>query len=172
MSENAALTGNERTFDGTITSETDTKGLITATNDLFREVSGYSDDELLGAQHNIVRHPDMPKSVFRLLWKTIADGKKISAFVVNRAKNGDYYWVLAHVTPLVDDSGNITGYHSDREVPKKASLDAVIPLYKQLLDEEGKHANAKEGMEASSKMLMGVLSDKGVTYDELIQSLS
>jgi len=168
MSENVAVTGKERTFTGTIMSETDSKGRITVANDLFKEIAGYTDEELIGTQHNIVRHPDMPKCVFKLLWDTVSAGKNVSAFVINRAKNGDHYWVLAHVSPLADGSG----YHSDREVPKKESLDVIIPLYKQLLDEESKHDKPKEAMESSMNMVLALLDEKGVTYDELIQSLS
>ncbi len=81
-----------------LVSKTDTKGIITYANPIFIEVSGYTEDELIGANHNIVRHPDMPRTVFKLLWDMIQNGEEIFAYVKNMAKDGSYYWVFAHVT--------------------------------------------------------------------------
>src|SRR5580704_8741733 len=91
-------TGRERTFpeDEIIASKTDVKGVITYANRTFMEVSLYSEEELLGQPHSIVRHPDMPRCVFKLLWDTIQKGDEIFAYVKNMCKNGDFYWVFAH----------------------------------------------------------------------------
>lgn len=114
----------------------------------------------------------MPRAVFKLLWDTIQQGKEIFAYVVNRSKNGDHYWVLAHVTPSYDASGNIVGYHSNRRVPDRRILDDIIrPLYKDLLAEEAKHGSRKEGLDASTNMLLNILKEKGVGYDEFILTL-
>ena len=94
-------TAVERTFkeDEIIVSKTDLKGIITYANRTFLEVAMYSEDEVLGQPHSLIRHPDMPRCVFKLLWDTIQGGEEIFAYVKNMAKNGDYYWVFAHVTP-------------------------------------------------------------------------
>lgn len=168
------LTGVERFFDPDeiIVSKTDTKGIITYANEVFQKVAQYSEQELLGKPHNIVRHPDMPRCVFKLLWDTIEAGNEIFAYVINRAKTGDHYWVFAHVTPSYDTQGNIVGYHSSRRVPDRKIVEGVIiPLYRTLLEEENKHANPKDAMAASLALFGKVLEDKGVGYDELIFSL-
>ena len=112
-------TGNERTFgrDEVIVSKTDAKGVITYANRTFMKVAGFEEDELLGAPHSIIRHPDMPRCVFKLLWDTLAAGREIFAYVVNMAKNGDHYWVFAHVTPSIGLSGDLLGYHSNPSRP-------------------------------------------------------
>ena len=114
MAAQTDLTGVERTFgaDEIIVSKTDTKGRLTYVNQLFQTIADYKEDELIGQPHNIVRHPDMPRCVFKLLWDTIASGNELFAYVVNRCKFGDHYWVFAHVTPTFDAQGQITGFHS------------------------------------------------------------
>lgn len=168
------LTGVERFFDKNevIVSKTDLKGRITYANDVFQRIAGYSEQELLGQPHSIVRHPAMPRCVFKLLWDTLASGEEIFAYVINRSRNGDHYWVFAHVTPSFDEQGNIISYHSSRRVPRRDVIDDVItPLYKQLLDIENSFPNSKEGMAASFQAVLDLLNEKGVGYDELIFSL-
>lgn len=168
------LTGVERFFDKNevIVSKTDLKGRITYANDVFQRIAGYTEQELLGQPHSIVRHPAMPRCVFKLLWDTLASGEEIFAYVINRSRNGDHYWVFAHVTPSFDEQGNIISYHSSRRVPRRDVIDGVItPLYKQLLDIENSFPNSKEGMAASFQAVLDLLNEKGVGYDELIFSL-
>lgn len=148
-----------------IVSKTDTKGRITYGNKLFLELAGYREEELLGTPHNIVRHPDMPKVVFKLLWETIQGGKEIYAYVVNRTSSGDFYWVLANVTPSYDARGKIIGYYSVRRKPTPKAREVIEPLYRELLARE-----KNGGIEASEKMLHTLLQQKGVTYDEFILS--
>lgn len=173
--KDSSLTGVERTFDKNeiIVSKTDPKGRITYTNRVFMKLADYSEKDLLGEPHSIVRHPDMPRCVFKLLWDTIeTDKKEIFAYVVNRSANGDHYWVFAHVTPSLDVAGNILGYHSNRRVPDRKILNGtIIPLYEKLLEEEKRHSNRKDGMNSAYKMLVALLEEKGVGYDELIFSL-
>jgi PAS domain S-box-containing protein len=169
------LTGVERFFDKNkvIVSKTDLKGRITYANRVFMDVAGYTEDELIGQPHSLVRHPDMPRCAFKLLWDELALGHEVFAYVVNRAKNGDHYWVLAHVTPAVSADGTVFGYHSTRRVPSRSILDGtIIPLYAALLAEEKRHANQKDGMMASFQMLVDILKSKGVSYDQLIFALS
>ena len=167
------LTGKERVFSDTqlIVTKTDPKGIITYANELFVEVSGFSEGELIGQPHNMIRHPDMPRCVFKLLWARISSGKEIYAYVVNRSKNGDHYWVLAHVTPSYGDNREITGFHSSRRAPNRKALEAIIPLYKSLREEEARHSSPKEGLAASYAKLEKLLEDKGLSYDRFIYGL-
>ncbi|MFA7238932.1 MAG: PAS domain-containing protein [Sulfuricellaceae bacterium] len=153
-----------------IVSKTDMKGIITYGNRIFIEFSGYNEDELIGAQHNIIRHPDMPRAVFSLLWDTIAKGKEISAYVKNLAKDGSFYWVFANVTPDFDERGNINGYFSVRRKPKAEAVKIVSGLYQAMLEAE-KKAGARDAIAASTKILVNLLTEKGISYDELIFSL-
>lgn len=168
-----SLTGVERRFkdDEIIVSKTDLKGRIVYGNDVFVRLSGYTEKELIGQPHSIIRHPAMPRCVFKLLWDTIEARREIFAYVVNRAKNGDHYWVYAHVTPDIDEAGEIVGYHSNRRAPNPTAVAALTPIYDALLAEENRHASGKAGMEASTAMLLSTLSKKGVTYDQFVLGL-
>lgn len=178
MTENVrtkkAPTGVERFFreDEVIVSKTDLKGRLTYVNRVFINISGYQEPELLGEPHSLIRNPEMPRSVFKLLWDTIGAGREIFAYVNNMSKNGDHYWVLAHVTPSFDKNGQIVGYHSNRRVPDRDVLNStIIPLYKAVLEEENRHKNAKEGMNKGFEMLLDAVKQKGMNYDELIFAL-
>lgn len=164
----------ERFFgeDELIVSKTDLKGRLTYCNDVFIRISGYSETECIGQQHSLIRHPDMPRCVFKLLWDTIQDGREIFAYVINRCKNGDHYWVNAHVTPSRDQLGNIIGFHSNRRVPDREILnEIIIPLYKDLIVEENRHGNRKDGLVASSEKFSNLLSSNNLEYDEFIATL-
>ncbi|MBT3333317.1 MAG: PAS domain-containing protein [Rhodospirillaceae bacterium] len=174
MSNDQTVTGVERHFDENelIVSKTDLKGHITYANDVFLDIADYTEKEVLGQPHSLIRHPDMPRSVFKLLWDTLHEGSEIFAYVINRAKNGDHYWVLAHVTPSKDANNQVIGYHSNRRVPdKRIIMENIIPLYKSLRDEENRHENRKDGMNAAYDMVGALLADKGVGYDEFVATL-
>lgn len=111
-------------------SKTDTQGTITYVSDAFVETSGYSREELIGQAHNIVRHPDMPKWAFADLWATVKGGHPWRGYVKNRTKNGDYYWVRANVSPILNH-GKVVGYISLRKKPSKAEIAAVSKLYEE-----------------------------------------
>jgi len=162
------MANNELTFgeNDFIVSKTDMKGKITYGNDLFLKMSGYEESELIDQPHNILRHPDMPAIVFKLLWSRVQEGQEIFAYVKNKTKNGDYYWVFAHVTPSFDTNRRITNYHSVRRKPTKNALDIIKPLYAALLQKE-----RSGGMNASEAALNQILKDKGVSYDEFILSI-
>jgi PAS domain S-box-containing protein len=166
-------TGRERTWPESriIVSKTDTKGIITYANKVFCDVALYRENELVGWPHNVIRHPDMPRCVFKLMWDTIEKGEEIFAYVVNLAKNGDHYWVLAHVTPTFDEAMRIVGYHSSRRVPRRDAVETMSGLYHRLLDIERGRPSPKEGMAASEAALFGILKDKGVAYDEFVLTL-
>jgi len=140
-----------------IVSETDEKGKITYANDYFQEVSGYTEDELIGKPHSIVRHPDMPKVVFKLLWQTIGAGKNINAVVKNLAKDGRYYWIFTEFEIRKDtDTGEIIGYHASRKKISRHVIEIIAELYAKLLEIE-----KKDGVEASEKYLVSFLKEKG-----------
>jgi PAS domain S-box-containing protein len=152
--------------DEIIVSKTDLKGRITYGNQVFIKLSGYEESELLGKPHNIVRHRDMPKCVFKLLWDHIESGKEIFAYVVNQSKNGDHYWVFANVTPSFDINGKIIGYYSVRRKPNVEALKIIQSIYAGLLS-----AERSGGMSSGMKLLEETLKGKGVSYDEFILSL-
>lgn len=152
--------------DDFIVSKTDLKGRITYGNETFIKMSGYQESELLNAPHNILRHEDMPAIVFKLLWDRIQNKKSINAYVKNKCKNGDYYWVFANVTPSFDAHGTIIGYYSVRRKPTKKGIEAIEPFYTQLLNLE-----KAKGINESLKFLNDTLESKGVSYDEFIISL-
>jgi PAS domain S-box-containing protein len=139
-----------------IISQTDAKGKITYCNDYFIEVSGYSQDELIGKSHNIVRHPDMPKVVFKLLWETITQGKNINAVIKNMAKNGCYYWIFTEFEAQKDESDRIVGYRADRKSISPHVLEIIDSLYQELLKIE-----KSEGIEASEAYLVKFLKEHG-----------
>jgi len=152
--------------DDFIVSKTDTKGRITYCNEIFMDMAGATEKELLGKPHNIVRHPDMPRAVFKLLWDRVQSGEEIFAYVVNKSFDGGYYWVYANVTPSYDESGNIIGYYSVRIKPNPRALEIIKPVYEKMLSLE-----KSGGMQASQKYLMDLLKEKGVSYDEFVISI-
>ncbi len=174
LTRSVKLSGRERFFEKheLIVSKTDVSGKITYANEVFQRLADLSEAELLGAPHSIIRHPDMPRCVFKLLWDTISAGQEIFAYVINLAANGDHYWVFAHVTPSFDESGRIVAYHSNRRVPDpRIVTDAIVPLYRSLLEEEGRQGDRKAGLEASTAMVLGLLEKEGKTYDEFVLGL-
>lgn len=173
MAKDFSLTGRERTFSANeiIVSKTDAKGRMIYANDVLIQVGGYSEQELLGQPHAIVRHPHMPRCIFKLLWERIRSGREMFAYVLNRAKDGDHYWVFAHVTPNLGPDGAIIGYHSSRRSPKRAAVDAIRPLYAELLAAEQAEASPKAGMEASLARLDRFLAQKDISYDRFVLGL-
>lgn len=157
--------------DDFIVSKTDLKGIITYGNRIFIEISGYSEQELLGAPHNILRHPDMPRVVFKLLWDTIQANREIFAYVKNLAKDGSFYWVFANITPSVDPRGNPIGYYSVRRKPRPEAIQAVSGLYQKLLEVERQAGDGQSGMRASAALLQQILDQKGLSYEEFVLGL-
>ncbi len=148
-----------------IVSRTDLKGYITYANDYFVEICAYSKDELIGANHNIIRHPDMPRIVFKILWERIKKGEKVFAFVKNLRKDGKFYWVLAEVEPAYRHK-EVIGYYSFRVRAPRHALKEITKVYAKLLE-----AEKEGGMKASRKVLDDFLSSKKLTYDEYVQKL-
>ena len=156
--------------DDFLVSKTDLTGRVVYGNQIFIEFSGYREEELLGQQHNIVRHPDMPRGVFKFLWDTIQQKQECFAYVKNMSKDGAYYWVFANVTPSFDANGQVEGYFSVRRKPKAQAVQVVADLYRQMLDAE-RRAGPKDACAASLALLTGLLAQKGVSYESFILSI-
>ncbi|HEX5330642.1 PAS domain-containing protein [Sulfuricurvum sp.] len=150
-----------------IISRTDLKGIIEYANKDFMDISGYSLEELINSPHNIVRHPDMPAVIFRLMWKRIQLSQDIFAIVKNRSKNGNYYWVTTKFDIRRNPLDNkVTGYIAYRQGADKKLVSEITELYNELLLIE----NAS-GIDASEKYLIGFLETKNMTYDQYIDHI-
>jgi len=162
-------TQNEKKFDNNalLVTKTDLKGIIRYSNRAFMQIVGMKESELVGSPHNVIRHPDMPKIIFKYLWSYLQRGEEIHAYVKNLCADGSYYWVMANVTPSFDarSRDKIIGYHSSRRLPTQEALAIIIPLYKQLLE-----AEKSGGMNASAAIMNNLLKEKGVSYAEFILS--
>jgi hypothetical protein len=125
---------------------------------------------LLGSQQNIIRHPDMPRGIFKLLWDKIQNREECFAYIKNMSKDGGFYWVFTNVTPTFDQAGNISGYFSVRRNPKQSGVQTMNMLYEAMLDAEKKAGPAK-AIAASTKILVDLLNEKGLSYEELVLAI-
>ena len=124
-------------FDGGVMiTETDTAGIITYANRKFRNMTGYSKEELIGSPHSINRHPDMPKAAFEGMWETIKGGNYWEGYVKNMNNEGKYYLVEVWIKPKFDDDNNIVGYIAGRKIPDRERMDASLKLYKEMVAAE------------------------------------
>ncbi|OCX42255.1 histidine kinase [Campylobacter ornithocola] len=154
------------TSDVLITSKTNLKGEIIYANEDFLTYSDYKIDEILYKPHSIMRHPDMPRTVFKYLWDNIQLKKEVFAFVKNKTKYNDYYWVFANVTASCDTNGNILDYYSVRRKPKPEAIKTIEEIYKILLRKE-KDEGVKSGIEELDK----IVKSYGMTYNELMMKI-
>lgn len=154
--------------DEIIVSKTNLKGYITYANDVFCRVAEMSTIDVLGKPHNIIRHPDMPRAVFKFLWENLQNSTEVFAFIKNMSATGKYYWVIAHVTPTLDSSGTIIGYHSNRRCPSRQCIEEIIPLYQSLQAEENRHSSPKDGLDASYRLFLDTVAKESASYDEFI----
>lgn len=152
--------------DAFLVSKTDTHGKITYCNEPFIKIVMASEQEILGKPHSIVRHPDMPRAIFKLLWDKIKAKEEIFAYVKNLSFDGGHYWVYANVTASLDKNGTIVGYYSVRRKANPKALEVIIPLYEKLLSLE-----KSGGIDASFKYLNEVLAQKGVSYEAFSNQL-
>lgn len=150
----------------TIMSKTDLKGIIQYSNDYFVDVSGYTKEELMGQPHNIIRHPDMPKLVFKIMWDRLKRGEGLFALVKNLTKTGAYYWVIARIDPKYDENGKIDSYFSYRKASPDSAVKRIEPYYKILLSIE-----KEQKPEIAEQYFKGLLEDKNMTYDEFILNI-
>ena len=163
MSENKEHMVEESAF---LVSKTDLKGRITDCNEPFLKIVGAKQAEVLGKPHNIIRHPDMPRAVFKLLWERIKNKEEIFAYVKNKSFDGGYYWVFANITTSLDVQNNPVGYYSVRRKPNPKAIEVIEPIYQKLLSVE-----KSGGMDASMKFLTDFLKEKNISYDEFINNL-
>ncbi len=153
-----------------IISKTDLQGKITYANRTFMRVSNYSELDLLGQNHNLIRHPSMPRGVFYGLWSTLKAGNEFFGFIKNYTSDQNYYWVFANVTPDVVN-GNVTGYYSVRRSPAKQAISSVEQLYRQMLEKE-RTTDRKQAAEASWKWLTDMVArEHHQSYEEFALSL-
>ncbi|MDF2629434.1 MAG: putative aerotaxis receptor protein [Symbiobacteriaceae bacterium] len=133
MKKNLPITSVEHTYppEERLISETDLRGIVTTANDSFCKVAGFTQEELVGQSHNLVRHPDMPQEAFADLWRTLKAGERWVGVIKNRCRNGDYYWVKAFVSPVLQD-GKTVGYRSVRKLPTRDEVRAAELLYKRI----------------------------------------
>ena len=147
-------------------SVTDTKGNIVRVNDYFIEVCSYTRDELIGSPHNIVRHPDMPRTIFYLMWKYLKNGQNVTAVVKNKTKDNKYYWIIADIEVRKDEQGNIDRYIAFRQAAPKKIVKIIEPLYQELLKIE-----RRDGMKASVKYFLDHISKEAGDYNSYIEKL-
>ena len=164
--KNITTTERELGTDDFIISKTDTKGNIIYCNEIFAKMSGFPAADLIGANHNLIRHPDMPAVAFKLVWDLIRNKKEFFGFVKNLSNDGSYYWVLAYITADVDESGRIVSYTSVRRKPPRSAINQIIPIYKTLKD-----AERSGGVKASQKILEDLLEKNKVSYTEFVINL-
>lgn len=146
-----------------IMSKTDAKGIIEYANDYFMEISGYEEYELMGQPHNIIRHPEMPKVIFKLLWERLHKGENIHVLVKNLAKDGRYYWVLTNFETKYNDNGEIRSHYARRKAAPENAIFIIEKLYKTLLAIE-----KNQNPQVAERYFYGLLEEKGQTYDAFI----
>ncbi len=153
-----------------IVSKTDLKGRITYVNRVFMRITNFPERSLLLQQHNIIRHPDMPRGAFKLLWSTLEAGQEFFAYVKNLTAEGHFYWVYANVTPDMDEQGRVAGYFSVRRKPKSSAIAAIQPIYREMLEAE-RQAGPTRAVEASVALLNTRMKSLGTTYERFIIDL-
>lgn len=153
-----------------IVSKTDISGRIKYMNRVFMHISGFSESELLGQHHNMIRHPNMPRGVFKLLWETIKSGKEFFGYVKNICKDGSFYWVYANITCDYDERGNLRGYYSVRRKPSQLAVETFTSLYAQMLTIE-KQAGDKQAADLSLKFLTEHIKAHNASYTAFVQNL-
>lgn len=157
---------SEKKVSGFLVSKTDLKGKITYCNQAFIDISGFSEAELLGKPHNIVRHSDMPRSIFAYLWKEISNKREVNVYVKNHAKDGGYYWVFANVTPSFNTLGEVVGYYSVRRKPNPKGIEAVTSLYAKIREVE-----QSNNIEAGLNFFKSYFENLGQSYENFILHL-
>jgi PAS domain S-box-containing protein len=138
-----------------VVSKADADGDIEYANPIFYKLSGYNKKELTHAPHSILRHPDMPKVVFKYLWDELKKGNEVNAFVKNMTKDGSFYWVFAYVRPALNPDGSLRNYVSTRKTMSNKAREVIEPLYKRLLEIEN-----SDGVETSEKELIAMLNGR------------
>ena len=148
-----------------IMSKTDYKGVIQYANEYFMTICGYEEYELMGKPHNVIRHPDMPKVIFKFMWERLHKGENIYAIVKNLAKDGSYYWVMTTFETTYDEDGDILAHYARRKAVPIEARKTFEDLYKRIIKIENQNE------EVAEKYFYGFIEDSGKTYDELFLSI-
>ncbi|WP_028535713.1 PAS domain-containing protein [Paludibacterium yongneupense] len=156
--------------DELIITKTDPTGHITYANRVFMRLVDYSEKQLLGRPHNIIRHPDMPRGAFRLMWKTLQAGNEFFAVVKNYTASRSYYWVLANITPDTDINGRLQGYFSVRRQAGRSAVETIKPVYAEMLRIE-QATDKASAPDASMNWLLQQLAGQGSDYESFILKL-
>ena len=154
-----------------IVSKADLQGRLTYANRIFMRMALLSEKELLHKNHNIIRHPDMPSAVFKLLWQVIGEKKEFFGFVKNISTDGRYYWVFANITPDYTATGEHIGFFSVRRKPPRSAIDIIDPLYREMLRIERASSSKQAGQEKSLSYLQDHLKQLGVDYQAWVINL-
>lgn len=156
--------------DKILVSKTNTKGILTYCNSAFIDISGYKESELLGQQHNIVRHPDMPRIIFKLLWEALVNNREFNGYIKNLTKDGGYYWFFANITPSFSSDNELLGYYSVRRKPDPDKLNYIQNLYLELLEIE-QESSSNDTIDSSRLKLDSILNSREKGYDEFVLSI-
>ena len=154
-----------------IVSKTDLRGYIIYANRTFMEMALYSEDQLLNINQNIIRHPDMPKGVFKSLWTKIKKGEEFFGYIKNLRCDGRYYWVFANITPEYDENGKLSAYFSVRRKPPASAIDTIIPIYQKMLEIEHSESSDKIAEEKSIAFLQQQLDQLNIGYQDFVINL-
>ena len=146
--------------------KTDSKGIILYANEAFIDVCGYDDFELITKNNNIVRHPDMPKVMFKVMWESILDGNNFVTIIKNMSKTGRYYWINSEINCTLDKNGDYTYTSRQKAVNNESIIKRINNLYKKLL-----HIEQASGVVASENYLIGFLEERGQSFSEYINTV-
>jgi len=150
-----------------VISRTDKKGNIIYCNSTFRKVNGFKGASIINQPHNIIRHPDMPKVIFHIIWKTISRGLPIQAIIKNKTKDNRYYWTMIDFKAQKDMNNNIVSYVAHGKQAPQQIIDIIEPLYKMLKEIEEEH-----GVDSALKYLHAYLDEQGMTYSQYLKYLT
>lgn len=156
--------------DKILVSKTDTKGAITYCNTAFIKISGYKEKELLGQNHNILRHPDMPRVIFKLMWESLKIGREFNGYIKNLTKDGGFYWVFANITPSLSEKNEVLGFQSACRKPNAETLNYIQNLYLELLEIE-QQTTGTDITKDSLYKLNSILNAREMGYDEFVLSI-
>lgn len=156
--------------DDLIITKTDPTGHITYANRTFMRIAAFAEHELLGKPHNLIRHPDMPRGVYRLMWKTLQAGHEFFGLVKNYTSGGDFYWVFANITPDYTASHTLAGYYSVRRQPARSAIAAISPLYQQMRAIEARSGKA-DAPDASMQWLQQQVLASHSNYQQFALAL-
>lgn len=153
--------------DETIISKTNQQGHIIYANRTFMRISLFSEEDLIGKPHNVIRHPDMPRGVYKMLWDTITTGSEYFGFIKNICLDGGYYWVFANITADIDSNQNLQGYYSVRRKPQRSIIQMLEPIYQEMKRIEQQYS-PQEGLTKSVDYFNQFVTQHSTDYTSFI----